>query len=444
MTSTSNSFPQIGSHQPQPSATLVINDQVQQLWKAGKNVYHLGFGESRFPTHPILEEELKRHTQKRSYLPSAGILPLREKIAAYYQEQYHLSVSPDQVFIGIGSKSLLYAALKALKGNVILPIPSWVSYTSQARLTGHTSVKLVLRKENNYTLSPDQLETCLQQHSRIAQDGSILILTCPNNPTGTVMTREEIKAVATSARKYSMIVLSDEIYSRINHTDTAHHSIAQDYPEGTLIFGGLSKYLSLGGWRLGVVILPPGDLGKALANHFQAVAGSIWSCVPAPFQYTALRAYSNEPEIETYIDTCAAIHKIRTSYFYKQIDKLGIECPPPQGAFYLYPDFGPFRKALAQINIHTSMDLAQHLLEKYELATLPGTVFHEDPNQLTLRLSTSYLDMETDEKAAAVLAAFYSQQDESLFIKQHHPRLQGAIDQLTVFIQELKEMKSNA
>jgi aspartate/methionine/tyrosine aminotransferase len=421
-----------------------MNDQVQQMWKAGKNVYHLGFGESRFPTHPLLEEELNCHAQKRSYLPSAGILPLREKIAAYYQNQYHFSVSPDQVFIGIGSKSLLYAALKVLKGNVLLPIPSWVSYTSQAQLTGHTIVKLPLDKEKNYALTPDRLETCLEQQAPAAKEGSILILTSPNNPTGTVMTQKEIEAVAAIARKYRMIVLSDEIYSRINHTGLAHHSIAQDYPEGTLVFGGLSKYLSLGGWRLGVVILPPGDLGRTLTNHFQAIAGSIWSCVPAPFQYTAIRAYNNESAIETYINTCAHIHKIRTYYFYNRIKKLGIDCPPPQGAFYLYPDFSPFREALDRINVHTSIDLAQYLLQKYELATLPGTVFHEDPKQLTLRLSTSYLDMETDEKAAAILPAFQSQPDEKLFIEQHHPRLQGALNQLTVFIQDLKEMKSHA
>lgn len=447
MTPTDNrSYPfhQLGSDQPQVSATLTINDQVQQMWAAGKNVYHLGFGESRFPTHPILAEELKCHTQKRSYLPSAGILPLRKKIAAYYQKQYHLSVTPDQVFVGIGSKSLLYAAMKVLKGNVILPIPSWVSYTSQARLTGHTIVKLPLDKEKNYSLTPEQLETCLQQETSAANGGSILILTSPNNPTGTVITRKEIEAVTAVAIKHSLIVLSDEIHSRINHTGAEHYSIAHDYPEGTLVFGGLSKYLSLGGWRLGVVILPKGDLGKTLAMHFQAVAGSIWSCVPAPIQYTAVKAYENNSEIESYIKTCATIHKIRTLYFYDELTRLGVDCPPPQGAFYLYPNFNHFRGALGKLNICTSNELAQHLLQKYELATLPGSVFHEDPNQLTLRLSTSYLDMETDEKAHAILDAFRSEQDEKVFIEKHHPRLKRAVEKLAAFIQDLKESESNA
>jgi aspartate/methionine/tyrosine aminotransferase len=421
------------------SATLSMNEQVRAMWDAGRDVYHLGFGESRFPVHPKLAEALQANVQRRSYLPALGIPPLREAIAHFYRRKFGLPVDPDQVAIGPGSKALLYALVMALGEEVILSYPGWVSYGPQAHILGKPVVWTPLQPEQGYQLDVETLRRAMDEEREELGNPELLIVNSPHNPTGTMQTPERVQALAGLAREEGLMVLSDEIYALVTHGQVAHVSIARHYPEGTVVLGGLSKHLSLGGWRLGVAILPAGRTGQALRRALQNIAGSIWSCVAAPVQYAALAAYEADPEIDAYVELCADMHTIRTRYLYRQLVEAGIACVEPAGAFYLYPSFDRWRDVLATRGIHTSGDLAAHLLDEHNLATLPGSAFSSPPGHLCLRLSSSYVDAGTDEAAADLVAAFQSDPDPARFIENHHPRLREAGACLGAFAAGLEE-----
>jgi aspartate/methionine/tyrosine aminotransferase len=419
------------------SATLSLNDRVKEKWEAGQNVYHLGFGESRFPVHPKIAEALIANVQRRSYLPALGLRELRETIARFYQHKFQINVSPDRVVIGPGSKSLLYALVMALGEEIILPRPSWVTYAPQAHLLGKPVTWVPTRPENNYALEIDILQQQLEQSESDLGNPEVLIVNSPNNPTGTMIPLAQLEELADFAREQGLMVLSDEIYALVAHGQVPHASIAQYYPEGTIVLGGLSKHLSLGGWRFGVAILPPGRAGKALRDAIQTIASSIWSCVTAPVQYAALVAYSNDPEVDDYIDLCTRLHAIRTRYLYDTLVELSIPCVEPTGGFYVFPSFKHLQEPLTRRGVYTDEELAIYLLERYEIATLPGSAFNCSAEALCLRLSSSYIDAGTDEKASNLLEAFKQDPHADRFIENHHPRLRQVASRLADFVADL-------
>ncbi|MEW5956806.1 MAG: aminotransferase class I/II-fold pyridoxal phosphate-dependent enzyme [Chloroflexota bacterium] len=421
------------------SATLSLNDRVRELWDAGQNVYHLGFGESRFPVHPKVAQAFQSSVQQRSYLPALGIPKLRETIAHFYQQKFQMNVSPDRVVVGPGSKSLLYALVLALGEEVILPRPSWVSYAPQAHLLGKPITWIPTRPENNYVIDLETLQQQLEESQSNWGNPELLIINSPHNPTGAMIPPDKLEELADFAREQGLMVLSDEIYALVAHGRIPHASIAQYYPEGAVVLGGLSKHLSLGGWRFGVAILPPGKAGKALSQAIRNIAGSIWSCVTGPVQYAALVAYSNDPEVDEYVNLCARLHCIRTRYLYEALVELGVPCVEPAGAFYVFPSFKKWQEPLARRGVTTDEALAIYLLERYELATLPGAAFNCDPENLCLRLSSSYIDAGTDEKATFLLDAFRQDPDPDRFIKNHHPRLQQVVGRFADFINDLEK-----
>jgi aspartate aminotransferase len=415
-----------------------MNERVREMWAQGRDIYHLGFGESRFPVHPKVAEALRANAHQRSYLPALGLPELRETIAHFYLRKFKLAVSPDQVVVGPGSKSLLYALVMALGEEVILPQPSWVSYAPQAHLLGKPVLWVPMRLEQGYHLEVEILREKMEAEKEEWGNPELLILNSPHNPTGTMMPPERVQHLADFAREEQLMVLSDEIYALVTHGGTPHVSVAHHYPEGTVVLGGLSKHMSLGGWRFGVAILPAGRTGEALRRAVQNIAGSIWSCVTAPVQYAALVAYGDDPEIDEFVGHCARMHAIRSRYLYEGLVRAGIPCAEPSGAFYVYPNFDKWRMALAGNGVQTSGDLADYLLDKYELATLPGLAFGGGPEDLSLRLSSSYLDAGTDEKANALVEAFAADQDPERFIQDYHPRLREAVNRLGEFVNDLE------
>lgn len=420
------------------SATLSLNERVRDLWETGHDVYHLGFGESRFPVHPKIARALQDNVQQRSYLPALGTRELRETIAEFYQRKFQVPISRDQVVTGPGSKSLLYAFLLSLGEEVILPQPSWVTYGPQAHLLGKPVLWVPTRAEDNYHLEVDLLRHKMEEDKEDWGNPEVLVVNSPHNPTGTMLPPHKVQALADFAREEQLMVLSDEIYALIAHGQTPHVSIAHYYPEGTVVLGGLSKHLSLGGWRFGVAILPAGRTGEALRRALQNIAGSIWSCVTAPVQYAALVAYCNDPEVNEYIDQCTRMHSIRTRYLYDGLVEAGIPCAEPQGAFYVFPSFKKWKEPLAARGVHTCEDLATYFLESYELATLPGSAFACQPQELCLRLSSSYMDAGTDEKAIALVETFKEDPDPDRFIENHHPRLREAASRIAQFVADLE------
>jgi aspartate aminotransferase len=415
-----------------PSPTLFINERVQQLWAAGQTVYHFGFGESRFPVHPRLQAALRENAHQKGYLPVQGLAALREAIATYDSHHLGLQFGAEQVIVAPGSKALLFGLLMVLDGELLLPTPSWVTYAPQAHMLNKPVHFIPASVDDGYALTIENLDKTVQQSS---SKQKILIINSPNNPTGQMFSAEFLQELADYCRQNQILVLSDEIYGRVTHGSKLHISLANYYPEGTVVLGGLSKHLSLGGWRLGKAILPKA-LPKLMAG-LRSVASEIWSSASAPIQFTAVTAYSNHPEIEAYIESCSQLHAVRSQHIWSWLNEMGIQCAQPEGGFYMTPNFDRWRKPLAQQGVTTSPQLASFMLEKYQLALLPGSAFGIPEQELSLRLATSFVDMETDEKAQRLLDAWQANPNEEI-MTNNHPMTQQAIQQFQKMVSDLE------
>ncbi len=400
-----------------PSPTLYINERVRQMWAAGETVYHLGFGESRFPAHPKIVRALAENGARRSYLSGTGLPELRQAIAEFYTRHLQQDVSADQVVVGPGSKALLFALQMAVAGATILHTPSWVSYAPQARLINRPILRIPSSPEDHHRLIPAKLQELLRDSQH---DQHLLILNSPNNPTGQMLEPALLVEIAAICRQQNVLVLSDEIYA-LTAFGREYVSISRFYPEGTVVLGGISKHLSLGGWRLGTAIMPPGESGQQILQAVARIGSELWSSVSAPVQYAAIAAYGDDPELAAYINRCTSLHALRTRFLWRGLCELDVPCAEPMGGFYLYPNFDHWRKPLAARGVHTSSDLARFLLDTLQIATLPGSNFGAPATELSLRLSTSYVDLETDAKATGMVALADDSLSDERLLRAYHP-----------------------
>jgi len=373
------------------SATLAINEAVAARRAAGQETIHLGFGEASFPLHPLLRGALDEAAGQTGYAPVLGIAALREAIAGYLSRTRHLETTAAAIAVGPGSKPLIYALLHVLDGDLLLPAPSWVSYAPHARLAGKQVIGVATNDSDHHGLTPQALTGALSLARAQGADPRILIVNTPSNPTGGMFAQSDVEALAAWCRERGITLISDEIYAELAHGWREHVSPAAFYPEGCIVTGGLSKAFSAGGWRLGYAALPGGAAGARLMNALRALASEIWSSAATPVQAAAVAAYSSHPDLERYVQRAARLHGYAAHQLYETLITLGALCPRPAGGFYLYPDFAPWRSQLAALNIHTSDDLARYLLDEWDIATLPGSAFAEDPTALRLRLATSLL-----------------------------------------------------
>ncbi|MHA2191620.1 MAG: pyridoxal phosphate-dependent aminotransferase [Candidatus Thorarchaeota archaeon] len=418
-----------------PSATLAINELISEKRRKGEHVFHMGFGESPFPVHHLIRKALSDNVDQKSYLPTQGILPLRERISEFYSEMFDLHYSPDQIIVGPGSKALLFDALMALEGPLFLPAPSWVSYEQEAHLLGKEVYYIKTRPKDSYQLAPEVLEAAIQEFAPSHQQQKLLILNYPCNPTGRSYSTAQLKALAITARNLNIRIIADEIYALLSYQEHDHHSIAEYYPEGTLVTGGVSKDRSAGGFRIGVMLLPENEI--ELKNAILAIASNTWSCVAAPIQYAALEAYRLKPEILQYMKDCTAIHEIVTTSIYRRITMNRISCPSPQGAFYLFPNWNNEREALLGKGITTSTDLVEMLLREWNIASLPGADFGMPPKDLSIRIAIVDYDGEnalpqfrTDKQKAW--------EDSDRFVNEIAPQVVAACSRLGSFTESIR------
>ena len=319
------------------SPTLWINERCASLRAEGRPVYSLGLGQSPFPVPQTVVEELRQNAHQKDYQPVRGLWQLREAVAEYHRRTQGVERSADDVLIGPGSKELMFLLQLVYYGDLVIPTPSWVSYAPQAQIIGRQVQWLSTDLEHEWHLTPDELETLCQ---RDAARPRILILNYPSNPTGRTFRVSELRALARVARKYRVILLSDEIYGEL-HFEGRHVSIARYYPEGTIISGGLSKWCGAGGWRLGTFVFPPSL--RWLLDSMSVVASETYTSTSAPIQYAAVRAFQGGTEIETYLVQARHILKALSHYAMWQLRSCGALVAAPHGAFYLLPDFEPFR-----------------------------------------------------------------------------------------------------
>ncbi|HEY1388904.1 MAG TPA: aminotransferase class I/II-fold pyridoxal phosphate-dependent enzyme [Ktedonobacterales bacterium] len=397
------------------SATLRMNEAVAARRAAGQRTIHLGFGEAPFPLPTPLREEFARAATRTEYAPVLGLPGLRSAIATYLARARGLATSPATIIVGPGSKAALYALMRALAGDVLLPTPSWVSYAPQARLAGKRVFSVDTDPSDYHRLTREALATALRAAREAGGDPRLLVVNTPSNPTGGMFAATDVEQIALWARGEGLTILSDEIYAELAHGWRAHVSPAQFYPEGTIVTGGMSKAFSAGGWRLGYAALPATAAGEELVAVVRSLAGEIWSSAATPIQQAAIVAFAFDDVMERFVRRSARIHAHAAARLHAALVAAGVRCPQPAGAFYLYPDFAPWRDQLAARGVTTSADLADHLLAQWDIATLPATDFGEAPEALRLRLATSMLYAPADAMPAdheAILNTLLEQADD--------------------------------
>ncbi|GAB2960931.1 pyridoxal phosphate-dependent aminotransferase [Nonomuraea fastidiosa] len=375
------------------SATLAANEDIERRRRAGERVLHLAFGEAGLPVHPALRDKLAAASERNGYGPVAGASGLRAAAAGYWTRR-GLTTDSDMVVCGPGSKSLLYGLLLAIGGDIVLPVPSWVSYAAQADLVGSRPILVPAPPGEGGVPDPDVVAAEVRSARSRGRTVSSVLVTLPDNPTGRLATPETVARLAQVARELDLTIISDEIYRDLVHEPgLTYTSPAELAPERTIITTGLSKSLALGGWRIGVARLPENG---ALRRNLLAVASEIWSAPAAPVQEAATYAFSDPPELTERIARSRRLHGTLARAVHERFAEIGAEAPVPQGGFYLYPDLGHLR-------LGGSAEITKILLENHGIGVLPGHAFGDDPSAARVRVAVSLLYGDTAEQREAAL-----------------------------------------
>jgi len=377
------------------SPTLSINAKVRAFKEAGRTVYNFGLGQSPFPVPSNVVGALREHAHEKDYLAVQGLRELREAVASFHHRKDGVSVHPDNIMIGPGSKELMFLLQLCYYGEIVLPTPCWVSYGPQAQILGRSVRFLHTSFEDRWQFYADALRRFAEtEHDTFRP--RLLVLNYPSNPHGGTYTRDELKALADVAREFDMLVLSDEIYGQ-THFRGEHVSIGRFYPEGTIISSGISKWCGAGGWRLGTFAFPPRLYW--LLEAMAAVASETYTSVSAPIQYAAITAFKGGTAIEQYL---LHVRRVLSALGNRVADRLieaGVRVHRPQGAFYLFLDLSPFAEVLAARGVRDGVTMCERLMEETGVAMLPGSVFERPGEELTARLS--YIDFDGARALAA-------------------------------------------
>jgi aspartate aminotransferase len=304
-----------------------------------------------------------------------GLPDLREAISIYLKKNTGNSFLKDNIIITPGSKEGMFLMHQAFNGDIILPAPSWVSYEPQANISSNKVHWIQTSADNNWFPTAKDLEKKIKS---IKNKNIILILNSPNNPSGT--TCNNLKELSLVAKKYKIIILSDEIYTDLKF-DKQYESISSYYPEGTCITSGLSKWCGAGGWRLGFFAAPK-QFSK-LMDGLKVLASETFSTVNSPIQYAAVEAYTGD--YEDYKLKTTNILKSVGNYVYENLKSNKVLINPSQGGFYLMPEF-------INKKYKTSSDMCVAILKETGVALLPGSAFGFRPKKMLARLSFTDFD----------------------------------------------------
>ena len=312
-----------------PSATLAINEESNKLKKSGKKVYKFGFGQSPFPVPESIVSALKNNANKNTYLPMQGLEELRSAIANQLNQSNNNDFVAEDIIVGPGTKELMFLTQIAFAGEILLPAPSWVSYQPQAVIAKNKVHWIQTSSSSNWFPTAEQLENKIKS---IKNQNLILFMNSPNNPSGMIC--KNLQEIAEVAKKHKLIILSDEIYSRLTF-DNQYKSISNFYPEGTIVSTGLSKWCGAGGWRLGFFAIP--KQLEELKNSLKILCSESFTSVSAPIQYAAVEAYKGDHS--AYLSAVRKILSFTGNYVYENLKSNVINVTKPEGGFYLFPEF---------------------------------------------------------------------------------------------------------
>ena len=380
------------------SATLEMAAKARELKAAGKDIIGLSLGEPDFNTPDYIKEAAIQavNDNYNSYSPVDGYVDLKDAIITKFKRDNHLTYTQPQIVVSTGAKQSLYNVAQVClnKGDeVILPCPYWVSYSDIVQLADGVPVEVETSLENDFKMTPAQLEAAITHKTKM------LWYSSPCNPTGSIYSKAELRALADVLQKHpQIVVVSDEIYEHINYGVTAHASMAEfpDMYDRTVTVNGVAKAFAMTGWRIGY-IGAPAYIARA-CNKLQGQVTSGASCIAQRAVITALL----EPvsRIQYMVDKFKERRKLILGLLQ---DIPGFKCNEPEGAFYVFPDVTAyFGKTLNGRKINDSTDLSMYLLEAANVATVAGDSFG---NNNCIRISYAASEAQITEAMARIKKA---------------------------------------
>lgn len=377
-----------------PSSTLAISAKAKELKEKGHDVIGLGVGEPDFNTPQYIIEAAKRAMDDgmTKYTPSGGIIELKEVIRKKFKTDNKLTFTNNEIIVTTGAKHALFTLFQTIldEGDeVIVPAPYWVSYPEQVKLASGTPVYVEAKEENDFKLTPNELEQAITDKTKA------VIINSPSNPTGMMYTKEELEDIGKVCLENNLLIVSDEIYEKLIYTNDEHISIAQlstRLKEQTVIINGVSKSHAMTGWRIGYAAGPEYII-KAMTSHASHATSNPTSIA----QYAALAAY--DTETDPTIEMRQTFSKRLNTLYDLLTDIPGVNCKKPNGAFYLFPNVA---EAAKMNGFETVDEWVGALLEEEKVALVPGSGFGA-PNNVRLSYATS---LELLEEAARRIKSF--------------------------------------
>lgn len=344
---------------------LIQRSKIRELFEKARkmeNVISLGIGEPDFDTPQVIKEAAKRALDEgyTHYTPNAGIPEFREAIAEYYRTHYKVDVSPEDIIVTAGAYEATYLAFETLLeegDDVIIPDPAFVSYVEDAKIAEAGIIRIPLREENEFQVDPDELVEAITKRTRM------LVINYPNNPTGAVLRKKVVKAIADIAEDYNIYILSDEPYEHFLYEGAKHYPMIKYAPDNTVLANSFSKTFAMTGWRLGFTIAPRQVIRDMIKLHAYVI-GNVASFVQMA-GITALRDKRSWEALERMRQTYAERRRITL----KHLEKMPHVTPfRPRGAFYIWAKIDPSLDM-------SSEDFAEWLLENAGVVVIPGTAF---------------------------------------------------------------------
>ena len=382
-----------------PSVTLTLNSKVKDMRKEGKNVISFTVGEPDFHTPEYIKQEGIKAIQNNftKYTPGAGIKELREAIAKKLKQENNIDYSMENIVVSSGGKQAISSAIYALTDpgdEVIIPSPFWLSYPVIAKITGAKPKIVKTLPQNDYRITPEELK------KEITEKTKILMLNSPSNPTGIVYRKEHLEALVPVIKESNITVISDEIYEQLIYDELTFTSLAQyeEIKDQVIIINGVSKSFAMTGWRIGYAAVPDKNVAKAMVKVQSHLTGS--SC--AISQKASCAAIEEKLKDQNKLKDMIETFQNRRDLAYDLITRIpNLKCSRPQGAFYLFPQVDYFYKN----GIENSTQLANHLLQNFNVAVVPGGDFGNDEN---IRISFATSDENIKEGIARIEKALLS------------------------------------
>ena len=384
--------------------------------ECGFGFYGFAFGQSPFPVPKLIQDALIKNADKGAYAAVPG-----------------MDIAPERIYVGPGTKELIFNLLEILHGTVILPTPAWLGYLPQIRFLKKNYHMLPTRA--NKKISPNDLRKLAL---RLQDRQKILILNNPNNPTGLLYDELELEEIADVCREQNITVISDEIYALTTYDFSKFVSMGKIYPEGTFVTNGLSKSHAAGGYRLGYVVFPQHAID--LRRQFKKILATEYTAVSTPIQHAAVAGFEISNEMDEYFVVTRNIHQIMGDYTHHRLTSIdGVKATRPDATFYLLADFNSFAMDLQKMHITTSQKLSESLiLHPYHTAIVGGDSLVLERTDFSARIA--YVDYDGGKVYQNYLKNKpLSGSEKTEFVKNNAPKVVAGLDMIADFFLNLRK-----